>query len=435
VPLGYHRAVRASLTSLGRRLPELAAELAHLADLRDRDAPEVLDRARGIADKAVRAICAEQGVEQGDSSAVEILVARNVIPQTIADHVRTLEDRELTLVGDAVDALVGFLEWRVGSRSNIISPRPAPRHPRRGLVIGVLGALVGAGTLISIVAWPHDPPRDTSRDQAAMVRIAGATFEMGSHPEELRAALVMCREVEHRTDCELDNELLAQEQLRKVVVSTYELDRDEVTVADYVAWLDREPSPSATVIALPGIDYTPESRRFSVMPGLDRMPIVGVTWHQARTYCEARGKRLPTEAEWELAARGVERRLFPWGSELPTCTEVIYARREYAPCDQVGTNGGTEAAPVGTAPKDVTPEGVRDLAGNVAEWTADAGGDRPRCAGPCVDPRTEGPPTATRVIRGGTWSGWLGWLRGAARSAQEPETTRTNIGFRCARGA
>jgi len=425
--------VRASLTSLGRRLPELTANLAHLADLLDRDAPEVLDQARRIVDQAVRALCAEQGVEQGGTSAVEILVARNVIPQTIANHVRTLDDRELTLVGDAVDALVGFLEWRVGSRSDIVSPRPATRHPRRRLVIG--GALVGVGTLIAIVAWPRDAPRDASRDQAAMVRIAGATFEMGSHPEELRAALVMCREVEHRTDCQLDNEPLAQEQLRKVVVSTYELDRDEVTVADYVAWLNREPSPSATVIALPGIDYAPESRRFSVMPRLDRMPIVGVTWHHARAYCEAAGKRLPTEAEWELAARGVERRLFPWGSDLPTCTEVIFARRESAPCNQVGAHGGTEAAPVGTAPKDVTPEGVRDLGGNVAEWTADAGGDRPRCAGPCVDPRTEGPPTATRVIRGGTWSGWLGWLRGAGRSALEPETTQTNIGFRCARGA
>jgi formylglycine-generating enzyme required for sulfatase activity len=157
-----------------------------------------------------------------------------------------------------------------------------------------------------------------------------------------------------------------------------------------------------------------------------------VTWNQARAYCEAIGARLPTEAEWEFAARGVERRLFPWGSDLPGCREVVYARTANQACDRAGAWGNDPVA-VETAPKDVTPDGIHDLGGNVAEWVADAAGSRPRCSGPCENPRIDGDAAAQRVLRGGHWMGWIGWMRGAARSAVDPGTTRTNIGFRCAR--
>ena len=89
--------------------------------------------------------------------------------------------------------------------------------------------------------------------------------------------------------------------------------------------------------------------------------------------------------------------------------------------------------PVEAAPRDVTPDGIHDLGGNVAEWTSDAAGTRPRCSGPCENPHIDGDDTAKRVVRGGSWTGFIAWMRGAARSVLEPGSARTNIGFRCAR--
>jgi formylglycine-generating enzyme required for sulfatase activity len=249
---------------------------------------------------------------------------------------------------------------------------------------------------------------------------------MGSSDAEREAALGQCRDVDHRVDCLVDHERLIQEQLRTVRVSSFELDTFEVTVADYVAWLDR--NPPTTIPVLPNVRR--EGEHFVVTEGRERLAVAGVTWNDARAYCEAIGKRLPTEAEWELAARGTERRTFPWGTTLPQCAQVIYERQEGQTCSMVGAN---DVAPIGSAPGDVTPQGVHDLGGNVSEWTADAAGDRPRCSGPCVDPRAEA--HTKRVVRGGEWNGWGVWTRGATRSSVDPETSRTNLGFRCARTA
>jgi formylglycine-generating enzyme required for sulfatase activity len=415
--------------SLGRRLPELTADLALLADLLDQGAPETLERARAIVDKAVRAICVEEGIERDTvETMLGKLVERKVIPPALATQVRAVRDRELTLEGDAVRALVGFLEWRVGSRAHL-EYQPPTRKSRRPLVLALTAAIAGVGVLIAYFAWPRSTTGAIVG--AEMVTIPGATFEMGSREDELVAALALCREVELRSDCPLDHEELAQEQPRTVMIAAFELDRHEVTVGDYVAWLDRQ-APANHMVALPDVDHDPATGRFSVEPARARMPIVGVTWSNARAYCAAVDKRLPTEAEWELAARGALRRTFPWGSQPPRCDEVVFARDYRRPCDGAGAWRPGPAL-VATAPKDVTPEGVHDLGGNVSEWTADAGSNRPRCAGPCENPRIDGPPSSTRVLRGGNWSSWMSRLRSAARAAIEPEATRTNIGFRCAR--
>jgi len=280
--------------------------------------------------------------------------------------------------------------------------------------------------IVVVVVTREDKPTP-SVSTVPMIEIAGATFDMGSSDAELAAALVYCREVDLRHDfCLGDNEFLSQEQRRTVTVSTFAIDREEVTIADFLAWLSHQPPDPGRV--LPNVRVDPETKRLSAAPGRDRLPIAGVTWNDARHYCEAVGKRLPTEAEWELAARGVGRRLFPWGSEHPQCSRVVFARESPRACS-VGSAG--DAGPVGTAEGDVTPEGVFDLGGNVAEWTADAGGDRPKCSGPCVNPMATG--HLMRVVRGGHWGSYGGQLRAAGRSQLEPERSRTTIGFRCAR--
>jgi formylglycine-generating enzyme required for sulfatase activity len=98
--------------------------------------------------------------------------------------------------------------------------------------------------------------------------------------------------------------------------------------------------------------------RLMTQAGFERHPVNEVSWNGARAYCAWRGARLPTEAEWEAVARGREGRPYPWGPEPPTAERAVFARR----------SNETEA--VGSRPAGATPEGVHDLAGNVAEWTS-----------------------------------------------------------------
>ena len=430
--------MRPSLPSIGARLPELTEELAQLeALINGTDGAAALAKMRSIAGLSLRALCDEHAVNHGEDSTLEELLepllAKRAIPGSIAAQVRLVDEvaEEGTTqyhVDDGRRALIAFLEWQVGSRSDKkpAEPARAPIGSRRTLILVAGGAIaVGTATAIALGSRSTVEPTVTP---PAMVRIAGATFEMGSREDEVRAAHAMCRQVEYRSvlKCTKERELLAFEQLRRVTISPFDLDRDEVTVAEYVEWLNRAPPPDAKLIALPCIEFT--AGKFAVQSGRGRFPIVGASWTSARAYCAFRTKRLPTSAEWELAARGADRRMFPWGAAMPDCESVVYGRRDGLGCQYTGV----EAAPIGSGKRDVTPDGVRDLGGNVSEWTEDAWGDRPTCDGPCVDPRVDGPATSHRVLRGGNWTGWIGWTRGAALAEIEPDAIRTFIGFRCA---
>jgi formylglycine-generating enzyme required for sulfatase activity len=134
-------------------------------------------------------------------------------------------------------------------------------------------------------------------------------------------------------------------------------------------------------------------------------PVVGVSWYEAAAYCAWAGCRLPREAEWEFAARGNERREYPWGNEKPDETRANYDWK-------VG-----RATPVGLYPKGATPEGLQDMAGNVWEWVADWYDERKK----------------ERVLRGGSFNDYERSLRAASRLRFEPVFRVNSIGFRCVR--
>ena len=151
-------------------------------------------------------------------------------------------------------------------------------------------------------------------------------------------------------------------------------------------------------------------------PGREDHPINCVDWNQAKTYCEEWvGKRLPTEAEWEKAARGTDRRIYPWGDQWDSSRA------------NVGT-GGTVS--VGSYPSGASPYGVYDMAGNVWEWTSSLYKPYPYKAD---DDREDPEAKGARVLRGGSWLFSAEGARASNRGRGAPDGRYDYIGFRCAK--
>lgn len=208
-----------------------------------------------------------------------------------------------------------------------------------------------------------------------------------------------------------------------VELDPFWMDLTEVTVAEYRACREAGACDKA------GPNYAGFSE--------PAMPITGVSWFQAARFCAFKGKRLPTEAEWEKAARGADGRLYPWGDERATCARAIIKEGEPNGC------GRGKIWPVASRP--ANPYGLFDMAGNVHEWVADwyapsyaacgaeCRGRNPR--GPCGG-ALECPGVAQRVVRGGSWYWDASWATATRRRAHFPQNRPFHhFGFRCAKGS
>lgn len=239
-----------------------------------------------------------------------------------------------------------------------------------------------------------------------------------------------------------------------VKLSAYCLDEFEVTVAQYKECSDVGTCLRASktnffkgISAVQSKIYDPLCNVNDPV-GKANHPINCVTWEQARKYCDAHDARLPTEAEWEFAARTSDGRIYPWGDDPPSAQllnacgkECVAWMKKHPDPEQpieamYGEDDGFPAtAPVGSFPKGKSRWGIQDIAGNVWEWVADwyADYDPASASAVAVDPK--GPAGGTqRVIRGGAWNGAQpAWVRPAWRFRQDPTFQTHGIGFRCAK--
>jgi formylglycine-generating enzyme len=258
-------------------------------------------------------------------------------------------------------------------------------------------------------------PARTSR-----VRLPAGTFDMGSGALDMQQGLALCRKEAYAPLCvQIENMLRAEGHRHKVTLSSFELDRYEVSVAQYGACVTTGRCNPA--------GFQPGDPRFD-QPNL---PVSFVSWNDATAFCSFAGGRLPTEAEWEYAARGTSGRAFPWGNlyNARICNHGSFGSEESDPRD-----GYQLLAPVDAFPDGQTPEHIFNLAGNVAEWVSDWYNKDKDGFGYGSAPETN-PKGADsglgRVIRGGSFEDGAMWMRAASRHILT--TTRAaTVGFRCA---
>ncbi|MFO0757795.1 MAG: SUMF1/EgtB/PvdO family nonheme iron enzyme [Byssovorax sp.] len=305
---------------------------------------------------------------------------------------------------------------------------------RRGAAVGV-GLLLGLGAIRPGAALPPPRPRPDppsapveegqasagllvlTAPGAEAILVRAGSFQMGASELEVAQALAACRTEPRRDEC-TEQELADEYPPHEVWLSPFWIDRREVTVARY-----RQCVTAGRCTPPP---FSSGGQRFD-QPDL---PVSLVTWQDARTFCLWAGGRLPTEAEWERAARGTSGRRYPWGNVY---NPFLANHGAFALVDLDGTDGFLELAPVGSFPNGRTPDGIEDLAGNVEEWVADWYAPEHN-AGSEVDP--QGPDVGDeRVIRGGSYARGRTHLRTMSRDKDIPGRRSPTRGFRCARSA
>jgi formylglycine-generating enzyme len=207
----------------------------------------------------------------------------------------------------------------------------------------------------------------------------------------------------------------------EVVLDHYYIDKYEVTHGRYAEFV------KATGHRTPENPKYPKRTLWSdhLSDSLSERPVINVDWQDSEAYCRWAGKRLPTEAEWEKAARGTEDRRFPWGNVEPTDKHLNFNQK---------WKGEKTLMPVGSYEAGKSPFGAYDMAGNVWEWVADWYDPLYYEKSPGTNPK--GPDTGTyKVLRSSGWSVETPLVRLFTRVKSDPKNRNDSTGFRCAKDA
>ncbi len=340
------------------------------------------------------------------------------------------------------------------------APATAPAKSRRPLVVFVTGCVAlaalaavglalrsgGAAPVASSSAAPQSsapPAMATASASAApatpgcpagMISIPGGEYFMGSEDKSPEAA--------------------AERPAHKVKLSPYCIDELEVTVAQYKECSDRGACLRAGKENVWSDILPAQKKIYDPLCNINdavakaKHPINCVDWAQARELCESRSARLPTEAEWEFAARGSDGRVYPWGDDPPSaellnaCGKECVAWQKKHPDPQTTPalmydqdDAFPNTAPVGSFPKGRSRWGLQDVVGNVWEWVGDYYAAYPPASATTATTDPKGPEAGSdRVARGGAWNGSQpSWVRPSFRYHYAPDSRSYGVGFRCAK--
>jgi serine/threonine-protein kinase len=285
---------------------------------------------------------------------------------------------------------------KVGRVSNPTVSAPRERQVKSPIypawAIGLFALLV-----ISLLIWGVSQLTPSlgigslyDSDGVTMLYVPAGTFSMGSEVSD------------------------DEKPIHPVDLAAYYIDKFEVTNAAYKRCVD------AGACAAPKKSNSSTRPAYYGNPEFDEYPVIYVDWNMAKTYCEWHDARLPTEAEWEKAARGTDGRTYPWGESID-CEKANYQSSCAGDTKQVGSYLGG-----------VSPYGTYDMAGNVWEWVNDWYDGTYYQNSPSSNPL--GPDTgSSRVLRGGSWGSGDGSARSADRDGNDPAYTYVSFGFRCSR--
>lgn len=248
-----------------------------------------------------------------------------------------------------------------------------------------------------------------AKDNKAMVRVPAGEFLMGTSTKQ---------QADLTAQYELQPGAFASESPQvEIALAEFYIDQSPVTNAEYKKFIDANPDVPVPYLAdaiAQSYNWDKTSRTFPARR--DQYPAVLVNWQQANAYCRWAGGRLPSEAEWEKAARGTDGRTWPWGNEWDkTKANTV-------------ESGLQDATPVGQFPKGASTYGALDMVGNVWQWTSSLERAYPYTAN---DGREDQQAPGPRVTRGGSWLFGAIVSRAATRNAFDASDGSLSIGFRC----
>jgi len=276
----------------------------------------------------------------------------------------------------------------------------------------------------------------SEKDGMTMMYIPAGEFLMGTIDESLFYEPPMKLEDYQYWDRDDTSDEYPQ---HLVYLDAFWMDQTEVTNSMFKLFIeetgyltDAEKSGGSSVSGYSPLHYSSDGTNWkkplgpqSGLGGLSNHPVVHVSWSDAKAYCEWAGKRLPTEAEWEKAARGYDSLEYPWGNNLPTYSLANYNFSTIH-------SSGVQTAPVGSYPEGKSPFGVLDMAGNVREWVADLYVSNFYGSSPYKNPLAQDGSDGF-LARGGSWADSALFLRSASRLVNFYSSAST--GFRCVKDA
>jgi formylglycine-generating enzyme required for sulfatase activity len=289
----------------------------------------------------------------------------------------------------------------------------------RHMVIAIMVGLSGSASALDVA----DVTREWTPEGK---KIAAERVKLSAHDEMVR---VPAGPFIMGSDKKVDrNSYQPEFPQRKVYVDAFDIDKFEVTNVQFLKFV-------LATNRNPLIDWQYDGGNFQET--MASHPVMHVSWYDADAYCKWAGKRLPTSAEWEKAARGEDGRIYPWGNQSAGLSRANFGR--------TGLSGPVRDRPerlllyppiisVDKYDNGVSPYGVFQMAGNVAEWTADW--YDPHYYKTAPDRNPKGPETGTqKAFRGGGWIDSTPSVRPAQRNGTDPNTKMNWLGFRCARDA